>query len=228
MSPAGSPSGAQLFLSSLWGKNDAWPVETDTSSMVVPKRAIADNLVHCYEKFVYPLFPILHMPTFKQSYEHLWQPLSTRQLEHMPGEATLHATLNVVFALGCINNSSIEPKLKLRTAETFYTRARRLLPLDALDVPSLEIVQYLLLMVHYLSFTRYSNRLCNTLAVAFRVAQALGLHLDSESSSTSQLKREMSRRVWHLCLTFERWAPLRIAQVPLSASGCWYASLTRF
>lgn len=181
---------------SLWGKSDAWPVETDTSSMVVPKRATADDLLDCYEKFVYPLFPILHMPTFRESYEHLWEPRRQSQFETSAEEATFHATLNIVFALGCINNSKIEPHLKLPTAGNFYRRARKLLPLDALDVPSLRVAQYLLLTANYLSFTKYSNRCCNTLAVAIQVAQTLGLHMDVESSSNNQLRREMSRRVW--------------------------------
>lgn len=188
----------------LWGRADQWPPETDTSSMVVPKRTIADHLVSCYEKFVYPLLPILHMPTFRRKYEHLWTPQGRSPSETLAAEATFHATLNIVFALGCINNSDVEPYLKLRTAEGFYRRSRLIMPLDALDNPSLEVVQYLLLTTNYLTFTKYLQRCCNTLAVAIRVAQTLGLHRDAESSSGNQLRREMSRRTWHLCITLER------------------------
>ena len=190
---------------SLREKPNAWPVETDTLSMVVPQRAMADDFLDSYEKHIHPLFPILHMPTFRESYKRLWQPQTGGQFESLVGEATFYATLNIVFALGCLNNSKVEPRLKLRTADSFYRRARVLLPLDALDIPSLEVVQCLLLTTNYLSFTRYSNRCCNTLAVAIRIAQALGLHMDVESPSSNKLKREISRRVWHHCLTLERY-----------------------
>ncbi len=190
---------------SLWGKPDTWPVETDISAMVVPKRAIADDLFECYEKFVCPVFPILHMPTFRKIYERLWVPSRQGHFETLATEATFYATLNIVFALGCLANSKVEPRLKLRTADSFYRRARALLPLDTLDVPTLEVVQCFLLTTTYLSYTKYSNRCCNTLAVATRVAQTLGLHMDVEASSGNQLKREMSRRTWHHCLMLERF-----------------------
>lgn len=204
---ADSQSTFQQPQSSLCSKtNVALSVETEKSFMVVPKRATADDLLNCYEKYVYPLFPILHMPTFRASYGRLWEP--ERQghslFDNLAEETTFWATINIVFALGCLNNSSVEPPLKLRTADGFYRRARVLLPLDALDIPSLEVVQCLLLTTSYLSFTKYSNRCYNTLAVAMRVAQTLGLHVDVESSSTNQLRREMNRRVWYHCLTLER------------------------
>ncbi|KFG78220.1 putative transcriptional regulatory protein [Metarhizium anisopliae] len=201
---AGLQSSASLDHASIRRRSGACLVETDTSSMVVPRRATADDLIDCYERFVYPLFPILHLPSFRASYMCLWEPERPGPWETLTMEATFYATLNIVFALGCINNSNVEPHLKLRTAESFYRRARTLMPLDALDSPSLEVVQYLLLTTHYLSFTKYSHRCGNTLAVAIRVSQTLGLHVDKESSSKSQLRREMSRRVWHLCITMER------------------------
>lgn len=201
---ADTHSSGQTSQASLLGNRDMWPVETDPSAMVVPMRAIADGLLASYENVVYPLFPILHMPTFRESYERLWRSQGQGQFETLAAEAIFHATLNIVFALGSINNSQVEPHLKLQKAEIFYRRARHIMPSDALDVANLEVVQYLLLTTNYLSFTRYSNRCRNTLAVTIRVAQTLGLDLDVESSSGNQLKREISRRLWHLCLTFER------------------------
>lgn len=189
-----------------WNHNVARLVETDTSCMVVPQRSIADGLVDCYEKNVYPLFPILHMPSFRQRYQYVWNSRSrnARESDDLAAEATFYATLNMVFALGCLNSSKYEAHLKLPTAECFYRRSRALLPLDALDFPSLEVVQFLLLTTNYLTFTKYSHRCCNTLAVAIRVAQTIRLHVDVNSSSKSQLKREMGRRIWHLCLTMDR------------------------
>jgi hypothetical protein len=173
--------------------------------MVVPRRIVADDLLDSYERIVYPLFPILHMPTFRKTYSNLWNAEKPGHFKNLAAEATFHASLNIVFALGSLNSSQTVSNVKLRTAESFYRRARKILPLDALDSIGLEVVQYLLLTATYLSFTKYVNRCWNTLAVAIRVAHTLGLHRDIESSSNNQLRREMSRRVWHLCLALERF-----------------------
>ncbi|KAI3323551.1 putative transcriptional regulatory protein [Xylariaceae sp. AK1471] len=194
----------QLPHALLHGESDEAPVETDMTSMVVPRRAVADDLLECYERLVYPLFPILHMPTFRKSYMSLWDSEKPSQFKNLAAEATFHASLNIVFALGSLNSLKTESCLKLRTAEVFYRRARKIMPLDALDSVSLGVVQYLLLTTTYLSFTKYVNRCWNTLAVAMRVSHTLGLHMDVESSSQNQLRREMSRRLWHICLALER------------------------
>ncbi|KAI0813192.1 putative transcriptional regulatory protein [Xylaria sp. FL0064] len=201
---ADAQSKGQLSHELLWEQNDSLPVETDPLSMVVPERATSDALLDSYEQLVYPLFPILHMPIFRSCYERLWDSRKRDRFKTQAEEAVFYATLNIVFALGCINDSITESRLKMRTAECFYRRARRILPLDALDHLSLGVVQYLLLMSTYLSYTKYANRCCNTLAVAIRVSLTLGLQADADSCSSNQLNREMSRRVWHMCLTLER------------------------
>ncbi|KAI0547699.1 putative transcriptional regulatory protein [Xylaria curta] len=201
---ADAQSRGELRHDPLFEQNDSPPVETDRLSMVVPERAISDDLLDSYEQLVYPLFPILHMPTFRNQYARLWDPRKPGRFKTQAEEAVFYATLNVVFALGCINDSTTELHLKLRTADCFYRRARKILPLDALDHPSLGVAQYLLLMSTYLSYTKYTNRCCSTLAVAIRVCQIIGLRVDADSSSSNQLNREMNRRVWHICLTLDR------------------------
>lgn len=167
----------------------------------LPPREIADDFVDCYERMVYPIFPVLHLPTFKRRYLQLWERASSAQAV----DTTFKATINMVFALGCVNSSKIEPALILKTASTFYDRARGIMPLDSLDSPSIEVVRYLLLTGNYLSFTKYSNRYCNTMAVAIQVAQTIGLHQAQKPPSSNQLQLEMGKRVWHLCLTMQRF-----------------------
>lgn len=189
--------------SSLWGKTSSWTIETDPTAMVVPKRAVADDLLDCYETYYSSLFPILHMPTFRARYRRLWEEPPGREDVDLASEAIFHATLNIVFALGCLNNSKVEPARKLRTGDGFYRRARAILAPDAIDAPSLGVVQYLLLTTNYLTYTRYSSRCWNVLGVAIRVAQTLRLHADVEASG-GQLRRETGRRVWYHCVTLER------------------------
>ncbi|GKU22388.1 unnamed protein product [Fusarium langsethiae] len=166
----------------------------------LPPREIADDFVDCYERMVYPMFPVLHLPTFKKRYFQLWEQASSASAV----DTVFEATINMVFALGCVNSSKIESSVILKTASTFYERTRVIMPLDSLDIPSIEVVQYLLLTGNYLSFTKYSHRYCNTMAVAIQVAQTIGLNQHQKQASPNQLQREMGKRVWHLCLTMQR------------------------
>jgi hypothetical protein len=146
------------------------------------------------------MFPVLHLPTFKKRYLQLWE----RAYRAQAVDTTFEATINMVFALGCVNSSKIESSVILKTASKFYEHARGIMPLDSLDSPSIEVVQYLLLTGNYLSFTKYSHRYCNVMAVAVQVAQTIGLHQAQKQVSPSQLQREMEKRVWHLCLIMQR------------------------
>jgi hypothetical protein len=99
----------------------------------LPPREIADDFVDCYERMVYPMFPVLHLPTFKKRYFQLWEQASSAPAV----DTAFEATINMVLALGCVNSSKIESSVILKTASTFYERARGIMPLDSLDSPSI-------------------------------------------------------------------------------------------
>jgi hypothetical protein len=197
---AGSPSSTRQIADN----NNTWPVETDFGSMVVPPRTISDNLVYCFETHVYPLFPILHMPIFHEKYSRMWDPQPRDSRQTLAEEVTFHAVLNIVFALGCLNSSTVDPPIKLQTADTFYQRTRKLMPQDALDLPQVETVQCLLLTTIYLTHTKHSYRCSNTLALAIRNAQALRQLMGFDHTSDLPLNREMFRPLWHHCMFLER------------------------
>jgi len=82
------------------------------------------------------------------------------------------------------------------------------MPLGALDIFSIELVQLLLLTTLHLHSTKYANRCWNTLGLAIRVAQGLGLPWDMPSRRESQVAREMRRRVWYNCVILDRYGPV--------------------
>jgi hypothetical protein len=101
-------------------------------------------------------------------------------------------------------SDSVPPGEKSELADQFYQRSVKLVPLDAVDSISVATVQSLLLTTIYLQSTQYSSRCWNTAGFAIRAAQSLGLHLDQKiPESGSKLKREMLRRVWHVCNTLD-------------------------
>ncbi|KAF5681232.1 hypothetical protein FHETE_21 [Fusarium heterosporum] len=139
-------------------------------------------------------------------YDKLWQQSISPACSYKQtnDEVVFHATLNMVFALGCQRSEHISSAERIRFADSFYKRSQQLISIETLDFSSLQIVQLLLLRAIYLHYTKYADRCWNMVGVAVRVAQGLGLHLEQSSSSSNQLKREMRRRVWHNCIALDR------------------------
>ncbi|KAH7397029.1 putative transcriptional regulatory protein [Phaeosphaeria sp. MPI-PUGE-AT-0046c] len=178
--------------------------QVNTNNLKLPDRSDADLLLESYARQVYPVFPILHLPTLRASYERMWppsQPGNVRLLTN--NDVVLYATLNIVMALGRLNKVSIEPRMSREQAKAFYERARGLLTLDAIDSPSLETVQYALLTTQYLLFTSRFNRCHIAIGMAIRAAQSIKLDSGAEING-SQREGEMARRVWHSCILLER------------------------
>ncbi|SCO78388.1 uncharacterized protein FRV6_02601 [Fusarium oxysporum] len=164
---------------------------------LVPIRSISDRYLQSFWDIVHPVYPILHIPTFMRFYNRLWEPGDVEDGSEATENPIMLATLNMVLAIGCRFTHSPKTGNRAALADQFYQRARRLVPIDTLDEATLPVVQLLLLTALHLQSTMHSNRCWNMVGLATRVAQSLGLHTDArKSSSTSQLEREMRRRVW--------------------------------
>ncbi|WQF75370.1 hypothetical protein CDEST_00384 [Colletotrichum destructivum] len=173
--------------------------------VMLPERWLADSLIQSFMEFVHPVFPILHRPSFASSYEALWQPARDRDPKRELKDVLFNATLSIVLALGSQRTDQVSVVEQVRLADKFYMQSVRLVSVDTLDHSSLQVVQLLLLRGLYLHYTQYADRCWNTVGVALRVAQGLGLHAQSDKATgENQLKREMRRRVWHCCLTLDR------------------------
>lgn len=174
---------------------------------VLPMRRQADNFLLCYWEFIHPLFPVLHKPTFLRKYDRLWVEGDKGQTQYdsEAEEAIFTSTLNLVFALGCKFSGLIDASQKSSAADDFYQRSRQSYPFDILDSTSISLVQMLILTGVYLQSTQHASRCWNSVGLAIRMAQSLGLHVDHSSRrSISQLELEMRRRIWHTCVHLDR------------------------
>jgi len=177
-------------------------INADVKDLILPPRSLADNLLRCYWDLFNPIFPILHLPTFDVAYNQLWQPCTGS--EHSEAQNVLfHSTLNIALALGCQRNEMLEETEREDLSWEFYKRSIKLVSLDSLDTPSLQIVQLLVLRGYFLLYTPLADRCWNTAGVALRVAQAVGLQSD-RTGNYHQLTREMRRRVWYTCVMLDR------------------------
>lgn len=190
-----------LGFSVLKSPHPAYDMDLDPPDHLVP------SILRSFLDFIHPVFPILHWPSFITMYNHLRLPsrASGHDVNQTRDGVVFHAILNMVLALGCQRSKDIPPSQRIQYANCFYQKSQRLVSVETLDFSSLEIVQLLLLRGIYLHYTTYADRCWNTIGVALRVAQSLGLHVEQTGSSRNQLKREMRRRVWHTCITLDRY-----------------------
>jgi hypothetical protein len=141
-------------------------------------------------------FTVLHEPTFREEYEHLWR--SGLQQPEPPRLCIAYA----VFALGALFSHRLPADESESLAETFYVQAKELCDLDSLDDGSLTKVQALLLMGHYLHVKRVS-RCWHIFGLAIRTAQGLGLHLSDINNKYGVVERETRKRCWCGCLIMD-------------------------
>jgi hypothetical protein len=183
--------------------------EWTNGAAMLPRRRNADDFLACYWEFTHPLFPVLHKPSFLKQYQNLWaneQEPEARDLNTLGMEELIFtATLNLVFALGCMFSNLVPPSQKNSMSDEFYQKSRHTLLFEVLDSTSLSLVQMMCLTGVYLQSTQHANRCWNSVGLAIRVAQSLGLHLNEVTGKKiPQLEREMRRRVWHTCLILDR------------------------
>ena len=170
----------------------------------LPLRRSADNYLHCFWEFVHPLFPVVHKTSFDAKYVKLWLPDDTQTSS--VEELIFVSTLNLLFALGCQFSNQVPPNEKASVAEAFYKRSRRVLLYDILGSTSVSVVQWLLLSGIYLQSTSHASHCWNSIGLAIRLAQSLGLHLEhSDRKVGNQINREMKRRIWHTCVVLDRY-----------------------
>ncbi|KAF3395135.1 hypothetical protein DPV78_009209 [Talaromyces pinophilus] len=185
------------------------PVQfTDIDDFFLPRRRVADNHLNCFWEYVHPIYPIIYKTGFLRRYEKLWQPETHRVAElGIPDDRdpVYLATLSIMLAIGCQFSDFIEPARRPIIADQFYQQSKRLLPADFMDYTSLPSLQLLLVTGVYLLGTTHTGRCWNIVGLALRVAQGLGLQLDSvRPQSNCQLKRELRRRVWYSCVILDR------------------------
>lgn len=177
----------------------------DRQSIVLPPHSFADVLLDWFWKYVHSLYPIFHKPTFMAMYNQLWEPTVLPQYgSHGFDEVIFHANLNMVLALGCQRNETISISQREYQAEELYKRSQRLVSIEALDTSSVAVVQLLLLRTFYLHFAVRADRCWLMSGAAIRMALGMGLNAAVYTGATTQLEREMRRRVWHAgCVTWD-------------------------
>jgi hypothetical protein len=158
--------------------------------MKLPERTLVEEFTHNFWVFLHPVFPILHKPSFTARSSSLL--FATDNNVHDP---VFRATLSIVLAMGSQRTERLPITQRECLADELYRQSCRLVSVDFPDESSVRVVQLLLLRGVYLHYySIHADRCWNTIGLALRVAQGLGLgYEDAGSKGTNQLTREMKR-----------------------------------
>ena len=197
-------------------------VSMDPASYVAPEsfsllpRELADRLMYLYWDRVHVLYPFLHKPSFSRAYEDLWKPSAEYRPLYRPGlglgasresgpsSVIFHCAFNAVLALG-MQFSDLPLSEKERLSAACLAKSKDLLRLDLFSDGNIALVQTLLLLTQYFQSTNWPNRCWNSIGLACRLAQGLGLHIEEDrfEQKFSITDREIRRRVWYGCVTLD-------------------------
>lgn len=178
------------------------------TSMMLPRRSVADSLLHSYFTFAHDFLPIFHKLAFQRRYESLWvssAPARPSGPHERFEDGVFLSTLNVCFALGSLFSELIADEDRESTGDEYYQRSRALANFDVCDYSSLSTVRLQLVTGLYLQTTPHASRCWNVVGMAIRLAQDLGLHKDpSGHAQSDSVEVEMKRRVWYSCAVMDR------------------------
>ncbi|KAH8804474.1 fungal-specific transcription factor domain-containing protein [Xylogone sp. PMI_703] len=238
--PATSPSQAPVYTPSRSTQDRLLELLTSVpiarpGDYFLPPRVLADHLLECYWDRVHCLYPFVHQQSFISAYECLWSPDSQGAGREPIARVGLggsgcpmsvfHCALNAIFALGC-QFADLPSAERENLSETFFQRSKQLLHIDVLNEGSLALIQMLLIIAQFLQSTQFPNRCWNVVGLACRMAQGLGLYMDSTNDSRPFLEVEMRRRAWYGCVTLDLVVSMTLGR-PMSLSDEWPVQLPR-
>lgn len=213
----------------------------DMQLYALPSREHADVLVEGFWTWVHSLYPYLDRADFLERYEKIWLASKTANGTRQPeqpssshaahtGERivtfergdkkTFYCTLNIVFALSCQFDPSLNPSGS-RMSDVFWKRAKTLIEQDfnIFNEGNVPLIQTLLLFGAYMQSTELSGGCWLVASAATSVAQINGLHqVHSEmfTGTMSQKELNLRRRVWGGCILLDRYVLVKCEQIDIA------------
>lgn len=164
-------------------------------ALTLPPRAVSDDLIKTYFKWVAPVMPIINKTRFMQQY---------RDPNNPPSLLLLQA----VFLAGsraCTNAQLMDSNgSTIPAATTFYNRAKALYEASYED-DRIAIVQALILMGWYWEEPgKVTKNVFYWNGLAVTIAQGFGMHRNTEGSRLSVADKRLWKRIWWTLFTRDR------------------------
>ncbi|KXJ85835.1 cutinase transcription factor 1 alpha [Microdochium bolleyi] len=164
-------------------------------AFLLPPRALCDELIDAYFKWVHPIVPVINKSRFMRQY---------RDAKNPPSLLLLQAVL-LAGSRVCTNPQLMDATGSTTPAAlTFYKRAKALYDASYED-DRITIVQSVLLMGWYWEGPEdVTKNVFYWTRVATIVAQGSGMHRSVENSQLSKADKRLWKRVWWTLFTRDR------------------------
>ena len=187
----------------------SWPDNVlELVSDHVPDRELSDILVNSYFQNLQPMYPFLHQPSFRATYEELW----AKRRRNEKVSRSWVSVFYLVLAIGC-EFASLPPGYE-NIGSLLYNESKSRVFSRVFISGNLETVQALLLMGHYLQSTMELNQCWSVVGLAARIALGVGLHLDPTDWDMDPIEKELRSRTWYGCLSIDRVLALKYGRPP--------------
>ena len=183
----------------------------------IPPRHRVLALLDSYFTIGHTLYPYLHRRSITEAY------MKAAHNGFKGVRPTWLALLNMIFAIALQTAQANTSSVDQSESAAFYQRAKRLSAHSLLSNNSIEGMQLMLLMCLYLQSSRRPNQCWNTLGIAIRIGQALGLHKQQTVVSVSPLEREIQKRTWNATIVLDVALAMTYGR-PLAISSTSYTS----
>ncbi|KAK7205630.1 fungal-specific transcription factor domain-containing protein [Myxozyma melibiosi] len=183
---------------------------SDSTSPVVPSlppRVLADQLVDSFFRDWHPLFPILHIPTFRSDFQRLYSSST------LLGKEEFLVQLYLVFAISARQTSSAVPE-----SADLYERQWRKLLCTIEHKNSLKTLQTLILAQIYTCLMGQDSDLWQFKMKAIGMALRLGLNRPKEQFSShrlSPLELELRLRAFWSAFSLDAFSSAALGMPPI-------------
>ncbi|RYP13807.1 hypothetical protein DL767_010586 [Monosporascus sp. MG133] len=190
-------------------KSQLEPARNTPATIDLPPKGVADDLVDCYLRTSESVYPVLHVPTFRQSYEALW-------VSDSEGDASFRVLLKLVMAIGA---TTYDEQFSMRASAVRWTYEAHawLSEPDFKARLSIQTLQInILLLIAREATAVGGNLIWISAGSLIRRAISMGLHVDPAIlRNRSVFVAETHRRLWNTILEIALRASLLSGGPPL-------------
>ncbi|KFY76843.1 hypothetical protein V499_03621 [Pseudogymnoascus sp. VKM F-103] len=174
----------------------------------LPQKKVTDFLLNKYIDSVHWFMMVFHEPTFREEYEEI-----TRSRQAPPSRLGFVVLLAVISAMGARYCTAEEarklfPALDLEQLKSILITKVQEHIFDVFDRPEIEAVQICILLGSFYMYNAQPNLAFVVLGSGIKAAQAIGLHKEALYRPSSQVTREVQKRVWWALYVFDRFASI--------------------
>jgi Fungal specific transcription factor domain len=197
--------------------------------LTLPQKDTCGELYANFVSSIHPLIPLLHLPSFDEQYSRFWTwyqswnhtDIPDGVLAETPGFLSLMVSIlfagSLIGPAGEFSMAANPMNLSDLQGKLYQLTSQSLCLVGFPRSPSISSLQAYLIFHSLQIREEEALSSCSFVAVAFRMAQAMGLHRDGTEFDMEPVEVEVRRRLWWYIIHLDVMSSL-ISGLPLVAS----------